>query len=182
MSSEFKQFSDAARLYAKYTHVVDEVERMFVSNISEFLAAVRKRMQVDLPDAEVKEDESKEYLWWWIETKDTDPDANVPYVWIERRNAEIVVPGVLTVIADIEEVTDAEKHHLAAAKSSLYVPGHCTILGRRLFGLSIKYGDRDPVEACALPILTALKALHEAKVSWDEAQSASKGARAKGRR
>jgi hypothetical protein len=182
MSGNFKQFGDAAHLYARYTRVIDEVERIFQADVAAFLAAVRRRMQADLTDLKIEEKEGGQYLSWWIEAADTDPDAEVPYVWIERRSTDIVEPGILTVIAQVDKATDAANRHLKTVKSSLSLPSHCTVLDRQLFGLTIQYGNENPVEACAGPVLAVLKALHEAWVSWEQLQLAAKEpSRAKGK-
>jgi hypothetical protein len=160
MSDGFQKFSEAARLYAKYLAVVDEMEQLFVSDISAFLDAVQERMQAKLDTGKIEQEETKEYRSWWIEDEDTDDDDFVPYIWLERKNDEIIVPGILTVIADINEATDGEKQQLAACKSSLNLPSHCRFLDKRLFGVTITYGDGDPVEAVSEPILSILMALH----------------------
>lgn len=161
MSDGFQKFSEAARLYAKYLAVVDEMEQLFVSDISAFLDAVRTRMQAKLDGGKkIGQEESIEYRNWWIEDADSSGDEYVPYLWLKRKNEEIIIPGVLTVIADMEEATDAEKRQLTACKSSLKLPAHCKLLDQRLFGVTITYGD-DPVEAVSEPILAVLIALHE---------------------
>jgi len=164
MSSEFKQFSEPARLYAQYLEVVEKMERIFVDDIVSFLDTVRVRMQAKLDAGQkVEEEETKEYRSWWIEDvddKETNDDDYVPYVWLERKNEEIIIPGVLTLIADMNEATEAERHQLSACKSSLNLPANCKLSDRRLFTVSITYGDSDPVEAVSEPILAILQALH----------------------
>ena len=163
MSGEFKQFSEPARLYAQYTEVVEKMERLFVEDIVSFLDAVRGRMQAKLEaGSKIGQEETKEYRNWWIEEEgDTNTDESyVPYLWLERKNEEIINPGVLTVFADLYEASDAEKRQVSALKSSLSLPANCKVLNQRLFAVAISYGDEDPVEAVSEPILSILTALH----------------------
>ena len=160
MSDSF-QFSEAARLYVKYLAVVNEMRQLFESNVSAFLDAVRTRMQAKLDNGKIEESINGGYLSWWIEDEDTKNEDEVPYIWLERKNADIIGLGVLTVIADIGEATEVEKQQLSARKSSLNLPMQCKVFDRRLFGVTITYGDGDPVEAAAEPILSILVALHQ---------------------
>jgi hypothetical protein len=161
MSAEFTHFSEASRLYAQNLEVVRKMEELFLNDVSLFLGAVHERMQAKLETGRIGEDEFKEYRCWWIKDEDTNADDYVPYLWIERRNNKIIVPGILTVVADFDEASGAEKGQLAAIKSSLNLPPHCKLVDKRLFGVTITLGDQDPVEAASEPILSILIALHE---------------------
>jgi hypothetical protein len=159
MSDGFK-FSEAARLYVRYMAVVDEMKQLFENDIAAFLDAVRERMQGKLEVGTIGQEDTKEYRSWWIEDEDTETDDFVPHVWLERKDEGIIAPGVLTVIADMTEATETEKRELSACKSSLSLPPHCKVFDRRLFGVTITYGDGDPVEAVAEPVLSVLTELH----------------------
>ena len=160
MSGGFQKFGEAARLYARYVAVVDEMRDLFVADVAAFLDAVRERMQGKLETGKIGQEETKEYRSWWIEDEDTEDDEHVPYLWLERKDEGIIFPGRLTVIADTEEATDAERQLLSACRSSLGLPPHCKVLDRRLFGVTITYGDGDPVEAVADPVISVLTELH----------------------
>jgi hypothetical protein len=178
MSSEFKQFSEAARLYAQYAQIVEQMEEIFVNDISAFLDAVRTRMQAKLDSGRIEEEETKEYRSWWIEDEDTKHNEDPPFIWLERRLSEIIIPGVLTVMADINDADEAEKRRVASIKSSLVLPTNCKLLDRRRFAVSISYGDGDPVETASVPILAILIALHRAEKALLSAQ-AKRGRRGK---
>jgi hypothetical protein len=161
MSSEFKQFSDASRLYAQYKEVAEKMARLFVDDIVSFLDCVQARIQAELGGGgtiEVKDGD--EYRSFWIEDKDTNADDYVPYVWMSRTDSEIVTPGLLTVIAGFDGATAAEKQQVAACASSLDLPKHCKLVKTGLFGVAITLADADPVEAAAGPILSILSSIH----------------------
>lgn len=181
MSGGFQKFGEAARLYARYVAVVDEMRELFVNDIAAFLDAVRERMQARLEAGKIGQEETKEYRSWWIEDEDTEDDVYVPYLWLERKDEGIVAPGRLTVIADIDEATDAERQLLSACRSSLSLPPHCKLLDRRLFGVTITYGDGDPVEAVAEPILSLLTELHRVEKKIFAARATSGRRRGKQR-
>jgi hypothetical protein len=160
MSNEFKKFSDGARLYAQYSQVVEKMESIFVNDISAFLDAVRTRMQAKLDGGQIEESEPWAFRYWWIEDEDTKHNEYPPYLSLERRRSEIIIPGIVTVVADIDNADEAEKRRLTATKSSLALPANCKLLDQRLFAVSITYGDGDPVDAVSEPILAILIALH----------------------
>ncbi|HSZ59580.1 MAG TPA: hypothetical protein VK797_28310, partial [Tepidisphaeraceae bacterium] len=120
MSGEFENFSEAARLYAKYAGVVEEMRELFVTNISAFLDAVRDRMRSQVKDGcKLGEWRSDKYINWWIEDPESDDDC--PYVWIESQLPEIVEPGILKLIATAGSTRDRNQQ-FAAVRETLRLP------------------------------------------------------------
>jgi len=163
MNTPFK-FSDAARLYAQHKAVVDEMYRVFISDIEKFLDALRERVAERVTTGKLDE-EGKAGRAWYIWDEE-DGDDEVPYIWFRIDDAEIVNPGILnlTVLADGELKPHREK--LKTILSILQLGKNARIVqgtgGQTLFTVIISYGADDPIGNAAEPILALLVALFDA--------------------
>lgn len=166
MSGGFENFTEAARLYAKYASVVEEMRELFGANISAFLDAVRDRMRSQVKDGcKLGEWRSDKYVNWWIEDAESDDDC--PYVWIESQLPEIVEPGILKLIATAGSTRDRNQQ-FATVRETLRLPASCEITkGGGLFTIKISY-NTDPVTNTAQPTLAVLTALYDADLNLRE--------------
>lgn len=163
--NDFNGFSEAARLYAKYINVVQEMEEAFKGSITAFLNSVRDEIKDDVDSRVFKEETSPKYRSWWFENdkmvvKSFEP--LFPYVFFKTTDSSIVDPGVLTIYATLEELSDGNRRRFVTAKGKVKLPDSCRFVeSRELFAIEIHYGKSDPVSAVAGPVRAALDALYE---------------------
>jgi hypothetical protein len=178
MSQEFQKFSEAARLYAKYSAVVDEMYDAYTADILAFVNALRDQTQLQVRKGKIAEG-GKTYRVWWLDEDDsgdddevTDDDTTegeaeeVPYIWFSIQDPKIVTPGILAVEAHADGALEPYRQQIASALSKIELPPTCkkpARVGNALWAVAISYGDADdPVKVASAPVLAILATLDEA--------------------
>src|SRR4051794_24976819 len=96
--SEFIRFGEAARLYADYAAVVEQIRHAFLADVNDFLDALRDRVGslVPHPVQESRDDRKATRRWWLSDDQDSQYPEHL-FVWIKTNATKIVRPGVLDV-------------------------------------------------------------------------------------
>ncbi len=88
--TDFRVFSDEARLYAENNRLIDLMHEKMISETGAFLEAVRSALQERL-DAEVRTKITKAAWWYcWVVIPGLPPDASFQ-VWCKINEPEIVL-------------------------------------------------------------------------------------------
>lgn len=167
--SPFKGFGEAAKLYARYVSVVDQVHAEFLKDTAAFVdalkAEIKARVKVQLRE-ECCEGKEGLYRRWWL-AEDTQPYDKHVYVWLYTDRPEIIMPGMLKVSPYAYPIFKTHRHRLTAVKEELRLPATCQVRkaldGVSLFTVEVAYGDDDSINAAAQPIADLLTALCEAE-------------------
>lgn len=162
---EFERFSEAARLYANYAGVVEQIRQVFLTDVNNFLDALRDRIAslVSLPVQENRDDK-KSIRRWWLSEDDNSEYPEHLYVWIKSNAIKIVQPGVLDVSPWAWPIFKPFRHQIVALKDSLKLSPICKVkkgLEGSPFTITISYGEQDPVGEAAGPIAELLVGLLE---------------------
>ena len=148
--SDFRTFSDAARLYAENTHLVDLMYEKMISDIRGFLEALRKAVQERL-NGEVKTKTTKAESWYcWLEIPGVPADASFQ-VWCKLSDADIVL-GRLALVAGAPQAPPHVLKRLATVALTPEVRDFCTPGSGgawSLFTATIEYGLDEPVTHAA---------------------------------
>jgi hypothetical protein len=163
--AEFEQFGEAARLYADYAAVVEQVHRAFLTDVNAFLDALRERVGslVSVPVQENRDDKKSVRRWWLSEGEDSLYPEHL-YIWVKTNAVKIVRPGVLDVSPWTWPVFKPFRHQIVAVKDTLSLPPTCKVkkgIDGSPFTLTISYGEQDPVGEAAAPIAELLAKLYE---------------------
>jgi hypothetical protein len=179
MSQEFQKFSEAARLYAKYSAVVDEMYDAYTADILAFVNALRDQTQLQVRKGKIAEEGKNSYRAWWLDEDDSDDDdevtdddttegeaEDVPYIYFSMQDPKIVTPGILAVEAHADGALEPYRQQIASALSKIELPPSCkktARVGNALLAVAISYGDADdPVKLASEPVLAILATLDEA--------------------
>lgn len=148
--NEFRMFSDAARLYAENTHLIDLMYDRMTSEIRGFLEALRNAVQERL-DAEVKTKITKAEWWYcWLEIPGVPADATFQ-LCCKLNEAQIVL-GRLALQAGAPQALPDVLERLAAVAHMPDVRDFCTPGSGgawSLFTAAIEYGRDAPVTQAA---------------------------------
>ena len=166
MSDNFQKFGEAARLYAKYMAVVDEMRDLFKEDTTAFFNALRDRVKSQVRTGQMEEEVMNLSRAWYIEDNDTKEGEDVPFVWFRTQEAEIVTPGVLVLLVYADGSLKPHHQQLLAMLSEIKLPSTCQKApggGGQLLSVTITYAEHDdPVEIAAEPVLTLLTELYDA--------------------
>ena len=163
MSSEFRKFGDAARLYANNAKVVDRMREAYQTDVGAFLDTLNERIaELVQPRTLQQRTMGRVYYNWWL-GKDTHDDDEHPCLWIDPTLPRIVVPGILHVTVDISGKMAAYGEQFSAVQSQLQLPSSCSIeKGEQdgIFTVIMRYEtEDDPVTFIAGQIASLLIAL-----------------------
>jgi hypothetical protein len=163
--SEFEQFAEAAKLYAEYAAVVEQVRQAFLADVNRFLDALRERVRslVSIPIQEVRDDKKAGRRWWLCENEDS-PYPDHLYIWISSDATKLVRPGVLEVSVWFYDKFKPFRHQIEAIKGTLKLPPSCKVNKGKPgspFAVSISCGELDPLGIAAGPIAETLTGLYE---------------------
>jgi hypothetical protein len=169
MSNKFRKFSDAARLYAEHSAVVDKMYEIFEAESSSFLNAVREGVQSRIGNLKFEEGGGKgaNRSWYlWSDAEGTDEDYDVPYLWFTAWDPRIVIPGLLELQVRADGELRPHQEQLATSLFNIPLPKTCTKdrgKGGCLFTVTISFnGEESPVDVVTEPLLTLLTAMWEA--------------------
>jgi hypothetical protein len=164
MSQGFEGFSKAAKLYAEYAEVVDEMREQFESNISDFLDALRDRLSSEIREGRLKEERGSDGCSWWIESNAGEDD--VAYVWFRTNAPDTVSPGSLEFRVYADEASDDDRRQLATllGDPNRHWPQPAVAkkgTNKCVLALSVGYGEADPVSVAVKPVTTLLQAVKD---------------------
>lgn len=160
--SEFKTFSDVARLYAENSALVDLMYEKMTSEIAAFFEAVTEAVEERVA-SKVKTNKTDAGVWYWL--PDVPPDSGFQ-LWCSMRDPGIVL-GRFVLGAGAPQADGAKLKRLARAAHRPEVQGYCTPgSGGKwsLFTVTIEYGPQMPVADAAdriANVLLAAKAEYE---------------------
>ncbi|MBI4704501.1 MAG: hypothetical protein HY744_25645 [Deltaproteobacteria bacterium] len=161
------QFSDAARLYAKYAAVVTEMQEAFNENNKAFVEALCAEMQDILPRSRVRSYTTPKFVDLWLGDGPSKDRNDYPYLEFWRNAPEIVTAGRLDLWASAYRIDDKQLDALLRASRSPELAQWVKPASEtraNLFAVQVTYPVDDPV-AAARPIaaiLSAIKAAIEA--------------------
>lgn len=160
---DFEQFSEAARLYADYAAVVEQVHQAFLTDVNDFLDALRDRV-ASLTSFPVQEnrDDKKSVRRWWLSENDASQYPEHLYIWMKSNAIKIVRPGVLDVSPWVWPIFKPFRHQITALKDTLKLPPICKVkkgLEGSPFTITVSHGEQDPVGGAAGPIAELLTGL-----------------------
>lgn len=166
MSSTFEKFGEAARLYARYEAVVDNIHDEYQADVAAFADALRDRVRSLVRGGEFDEEaastKAKSRVWYIWDGKDVDEE--VSYIWFYAQDARLVVPGVLHLLVATDRQNDARRRQVTALQHELKLPGHCRVFkgeAGSLFTIAISYGDGDSIAADVEPVVELLTLLYQ---------------------
>jgi hypothetical protein len=126
----------------------------------------RDQVGGEIEVGELREESSPAYRSWWIEDDDTKDNEAVPYVYTSTRDAQIIHPGLLTLIVQGDGLSDAHRAQIAGLATSLRLPENCKILkAGGIFTVIVSYGENDPVGVVTGPMRTVLTASRKDEMS-----------------
>ena len=161
MSTSFKGFGDAAKLFAKYKAVVDEMQTACEADIDAFYIALDEQMRARVPEVRVDKPGAGKYWYWWLETPANVAEESVACVWVRTSDIRIIDPGILRAGLYEDGASAARKQELNSMAMRATFPSHCApdkSVG--WFAMTIKLGD-DPIEAAAEPLILLMQAIRE---------------------
>lgn len=163
--SEFKTFSDVARLYAENSALVDLMYEKMMSEVASFLKAVAEAVQ-ERVGTEVQVKETKTGWWYyWLPTSGVPPDASFQLTC--RMTDPGIVLGRVVFSAGAPQADAATLKRLARAAHAPEIRSFCTPGGGgawSLFTAAVEYGSQMPVAEAAdriAKVLLAAKAEYE---------------------
>lgn len=188
MSGDFRQFGEAARLYAKYKDVVDRMQKAYQDDVAAFLDALDRRVKSLMQPREIRQKTwNRLYYNWWLADWPLADDKNAAEgpaasLWLDQTSSRIVSPGVLPITVWVHNKRESLLQQVASVRSQLTLPPTCKVadadeggvgVGGDVFTVIVPYGeDKDPVACAAEPIVHMLK-LMDGAVGKD-AQAVSK--------
>src|SRR5690349_7807406 len=113
MSETFERFGEAARLYAKYAAVVDQMYSAFRAEIVSFVNAVQDRLSAQAAHGRLRHGDTNFYRYWWLADDGRNHNGDF-HVWLDKRPARIVVPGVLHLVVDARQEMAGHRPQVAA--------------------------------------------------------------------
>jgi len=161
MSGSVK-FSEAARLYAEYSHVVDRMYKAFRQSVEDFLDGLQEEIRRLMAPAKLQERKGDRSRYWWLADNDQDKDA-YPQVWLDTRPATIVDPGELQLTAVAPRATPEQLPSLTSVRILPQIANYSKPASGgpwSLFTLTVPCREGEPLENVAKPIVEVLLALH----------------------
>ena len=161
MSGSVK-FSEAARLYAEYSHVVDLMYEAFRQSVEDFLDGLGDEIRRLVAPAKLQGRQGDGSRYWWLADDDQDKDA-YPQVWLDTRPATIVVPGELQLTAIAPRATPEQLRSLKSVRIQPQIVNYSKPASGgpwSLFSLTVPCREEEPLENVARPIVEVLLALH----------------------
>ena len=164
MTKSFDGFGEAAKLYAQYKAVVDEMEKAFDADILKFLNAVNERVKSGLTEGRLDYADSARSRYWWLDAPDKPATDSTPYAWVQRSDTRIISDSRLRVGVWADGVPVSVRDLVNDEVGALSLPGNCQ---REKYqgwsALTIRLGD-DPVEATVQPLILLLQAIRNVEV------------------
>jgi len=162
--TEFKGFSEAAVLYAENAALVDQMYQATLKEVNTFLDAVRDEVISLIAPRTLQEQNVQKNRYWWI-GEDPDKGPEYPQFYFAKEKAEIVIPGVLEMVAIAQKSTEDQRRQLQAIAGQPEFKDICT-QGKggtwSLFTARITYSGENMVSEAAGKIAPLLIALSEA--------------------
>ena len=164
MDKNFTHFSEAAKVYAKYSSVVDQMYAAFQNDITSFLDQVLDRAKANAKGANVLQDGNMSRSWY-IWQEGWPEEWYVPYLWIDGADPQIVKSGILTLEVRAEGTLKPYQDQLRSVLSAIPLPKNCSRAngsGGLLLRVTISVNEgEDMVPAAAEPIWTLLTAMDD---------------------
>jgi hypothetical protein len=162
MNENLTQFSEATKVYAKYSAVVDQMYAAFQSDLAKFLDLILARARANVESGDVEEDGISGRNWY-IWKKGWPEEWYVPYLWISANDPQIVTSNILTVEVRAEGTLKPHQDRLRSVLSAIPLPKNCSKAagnGGLLFRVTIPFSESEEmVAAVAEPIWTLLTAM-----------------------
>lgn len=158
----FSGFSEAARLCAQYSAVVDTMYKAFERDVDGFLDTLRDEVARLLAPALLQERQTPGYRYLWVAQEDQDKDSH-PQLWFSTRDPKIVIPGELRMTAVAPQAEGEVLRRLAAVATDHPHRSYCKpAAGGKwsLFTVVVPYPPQDSVSQAAKPIADILIGLH----------------------
>lgn len=157
----FKDFSQAARLYAENWAVVEAMKSAFDRSVGEFLDALGHEIERLLNGRQLQSKTTSSYHYWWLGNEGVDRDV-YPQLWIDTRVADIVFPGKLRVTATAPRATEEGLKLLSQAPRDTRIANFCSP-GKggpwSLFEAQITYEQDNAVQTAAQKLADMLVVL-----------------------
>ena len=162
MNEHFTQFSEAAKVYAKYSSVVDQMYAAFKNDIANFLDQILERARENVNGGDLQQDGIAGRNWY-VWKKEWPEEWYVPSLWIGADDPQIVTSNTLTVEVRAEGTLKPHQDRLRSVLSAIPLPKYCSKTvgnGSLLFKVIISFSESEEmVAAVAEPIWTLLTAM-----------------------
>jgi hypothetical protein len=166
--SDFKGFSEAARLYAENAAVVEAMHRAFTESVRQFLDYLSGEVNRLLAPERLSESAKGKYRYWRIGEAHSDSNRE-PCFFFNQDLPDLIVPGELWFGVGADQVTEDQltRMHALADDPDLkpYVEGHSRYKWNVLSG-KVPYPRDNPVEVVA-PVLATI--LRKVTAHWESA-------------
>jgi hypothetical protein len=161
----FAEFNEAAKLYAKYTPVVDELRKAFEAETERFFEALSQWIKSKVSILRLGQEQSAKLHMWYLEADTDNPEVKVPYVWLVRNDSRLVENRRLRIGIHWDNAPAAMKHTINTKIASLSFPPNCTRDSFSGWFASNITLDQDPIRAVGEPILLLLECIRASYVA-----------------
>jgi hypothetical protein len=162
--TSFMGFTEAAQLYARYSAVVDAMEKAFHESVNQFLDFSRDQIRQQVQPAKLQESRSDAARNWWLADNDEDMDA-YPRGYVDPRSPRIVDPGELSLFVFAPRASEEQRRRFANIANQSRFRSFCKRGSGGpyfLFTAVIKYPEQEnPADRVASIIADILVALNE---------------------
>lgn len=173
-------FSETTRLYAKNYSIIEAAKGEFQKDVTAFLNKVYEKIGSETT-CKLSQQIGKQAgnRCWWI---GEPQEENCPYLWVSSSAPEIVDPGEITLHVYAEKASPNQLRALKGVASRGEFRSICEVTKGepgpfKLFTVTVKYADKEPVHQVSSIVTKLLLALKEAYEHASQAAPASKSKR-----